>query len=201
MGLPTPIRIKMIDYDNVTIDDEFAPKGRIFQKSSIISFKTHLYKTKKEIFPRLSNSTLHRSRHYIFSNGKFQFPSAEIISKPPNYLLQRKEIIMKENTDYSIAAIEIVKIYFDEWKYRHESFWKRLLFFIIITFFATSMPITYSIFENLMLPNIPMVFFPFCGIILALLSYWISIAEYYRLAAVSGTIDSIIKKQNWVKHS
>lgn len=90
------------------------------------------------------------------------------------------------------TSLEIVKIYFDEWKYRHENFWKRLTQFAIITFFTSSMPITYRVFGRLELPSISMLFFPICGIILAFVSCVFCLSEYKRLDAVGNTIKRII---------
>lgn len=91
------------------------------------------------------------------------------------------------------TSLEIVKMYFDEWKYRHENFWKRLTQFAIITFFTSSMPITYRIFQSIVLPRISMLFFPVCGIILALVSWLFCLSEYKRLEAVNNRMNSIIK--------
>ena len=93
------------------------------------------------------------------------------------------------------TALEIVKMYFDEWKYRHENFWKRLTQLAVITFFTSSMPITYRIFAGMTLPRISMMFFPICGIILAFASGLLCLAEYKRLEAVDNTIKHIIAEQ------
>lgn len=91
------------------------------------------------------------------------------------------------------TSLELVKMYYDEWKYRHENFWKRLIQFAIITFFTTSMPITYHIFDGLVLPRISQLLFPICGIILAFIGSILCLSEYKRLEAVGNTIKRIIE--------
>lgn len=91
------------------------------------------------------------------------------------------------------VVINILNIYFEEWKYRCENFWKRFNQFTIVTFFASTMPITFRIFEGLVLPEISLVFFPVCGIILSLLCLFLCWSEASRLISSDLTIKKIIK--------
>ena len=50
-----------------------------------------------------------------------------------------------------------------------------------------------GIFQSIVLPRISMLFFPVCGIILALVSWLFCLSEYKRLEAVNNRMNSIIK--------
>ncbi|MBE6932555.1 MAG: hypothetical protein E7464_04130 [Ruminococcaceae bacterium] len=90
-------------------------------------------------------------------------------------------------------TINVLNLYFDEWKYRHENFWKRLTQFSTITFFTSTLPITFRLFDNLKLPNISLLFFPICGFVLAVVCLIFCLAENSRLVAVDKTIKRIVK--------
>jgi len=89
-------------------------------------------------------------------------------------------------------SIQILNMYFEEWKYRHENFWKRLTQFTAVIFFTNTLPITFRIFENLTLPNMPMLFFPICGAVLSVLCLLFCWSENSRLVAVDKTIKRIL---------
>lgn len=100
-------------------------------------------------------------------------------------------------------AFDIINMYFDEWKYRHENFWKRLTQFTVITFFTTTMPVTYCILGDFKLPDIPMIFFPICGAVLALLSLLFCLSENSRLMTVDNTIRELVREhfgESFCKH-
>ena len=90
-------------------------------------------------------------------------------------------------------AINIVNFYFDEWKYRHENFWKRLTQFSVITFFTSTLPITFRLFDDLKLPDISLLFFPICGFVLAIVCLIFCLAENSRMVATDLTIKRIVK--------
>ncbi len=90
-------------------------------------------------------------------------------------------------------TINVLNIYFDEWKYRHENFWKRLTQFTVIIFFISTLPITFRLFNNLKLPNISLLFFPICGFVLSIVCLIFCLAENSRLVATDKTIKRIVK--------
>lgn len=92
-------------------------------------------------------------------------------------------------------AINILGIYFDEWKYRHENFWKRLTQFSVVIFFTNTLPITFRIFNNLELPDISLLFFPVCGFLLSLICLIFCWAENSRLVATDKTIKRIVAEK------
>lgn len=92
-------------------------------------------------------------------------------------------------------TINILNIYFDEWKYRHENFWKRLNQFSVVIFFTNTLPITFRLFDNLKLPNISLLFFPICGFVLALVCLIFCLAENSRLVATDKTIKRIVAEK------
>ena len=89
--------------------------------------------------------------------------------------------------------INVLNIYFEDWKYRHENFWKRLNQFTVIIFFTTTLPITFRIFDNLTLPDMSLLFFPICGILLSIMCLFFCWSENCRLVAVDKTIKKILK--------
>lgn len=104
------------------------------------------------------------------------------------------------NTDYypladDNHALQIANMYFDEWRYRHENYWKRLIQLSIITFFATSLPVSFQVFGNLKLPEISLLLFPVCGVVLALLCLVLCLSESSHLSAIAKVRKRIIQVQ------
>ncbi len=97
-------------------------------------------------------------------------------------------------TDHS-NTFNLINMYFEEWKYRHENFWRRLTQFAVVTFFTTTLPITFRMFNALELPDIPMLLFPISGVFLALLNLWFCLSENVRMVAVDRTIRELIRQR------
>lgn len=89
------------------------------------------------------------------------------------------------------SRMELLKLYQDEWKFRHDGFWKRITQFFVIDFFASTLPITIRIF-NTTIPKIPLLIFPAVGFLLALLLLWYSLAEGYRINANNDRINALL---------
>ena len=89
--------------------------------------------------------------------------------------------------------IELLKIYYDEWKFRQQSIWKRMTLFFVVIFFVSTLPITINNFQNIKLPAINPVLFPICGIALSLFYLWFFLAEGQRITAIDILIRNIIK--------
>ncbi|MCL2568987.1 MAG: hypothetical protein FWE12_06115 [Oscillospiraceae bacterium] len=61
--------------------------------------------------------------------------------------------------------------YYDEWKFRNDNFWKRMIQFFVIIFFVSTFPISVSVFEGLDgidLSGVALWVFPVAGIGLSL---------------------------------
>ena len=85
--------------------------------------------------------------------------------------------------------IEILKIYYDEFKYRHQHYW--------MIFFRSSAAILLLILSPFIygekvksIGNL-ILFLPVFGIILSIVSYFLLDAEYRRLNAVNETMKSL----------
>lgn len=88
--------------------------------------------------------------------------------------------------------IELLKVYYDEWKYRDENSWKkRLQFFVAITFIST-LPVSYQTFGTISLPNDVLYTFPIVGIFLSFTFLWYCLSEAYRTKAIASRIEKII---------
>lgn len=90
------------------------------------------------------------------------------------------------------GLIELLKIYYDEFKFRQETVWKRRIQFFVIIFFISTFPTASKVIspDKDYLPDINYILFPVIGIILTLFFAWYSLAEAVRIKSV----DSIIKK-------
>ena len=89
--------------------------------------------------------------------------------------------------------MELLKIYFEEWKFRQENLWKRMTSFFIIIFFVSTLTITAYMFSGLSIPDISPSFFPICGLILSMLYLWYCFAESHRINAIDELAREIIK--------
>lgn len=89
--------------------------------------------------------------------------------------------------------IELLQIYYDEWKFRQESLWKRLIQFFVIIFFVTTLPVTINAFGKITLPAIPLVVFPILGIALSLFFTLFFLCEAARINAVNRKVYTIIE--------
>ena len=88
---------------------------------------------------------------------------------------------------------ELLKLYYDEWKYRDEKSWKkRLQFFIAISFIST-LSVSYQTFGSISLPNSVLFLFPIVGIILSFTFLWYCLSEAYRTKAIAFRIEKMIK--------
>ena len=85
--------------------------------------------------------------------------------------------------------LELLKLQYEEFKYRHELFWKLFFRFSLAILFLLGLPYAYpdkvKDFKSLI------VFLPFAAIITTLFCYWLLSAEYQRLAAVSKLLNDL----------
>jgi hypothetical protein len=78
--------------------------------------------------------------------------------------------------------LELLKLQFEEFKYRHELFWQLFFRFSLAILFLLALPYAYPTqvagFKNFI------IFLPIAAAIVTIFSYWLLMAEYQRLAAV-----------------
>lgn len=90
--------------------------------------------------------------------------------------------------------LELLKIYYDEWKYRLDHMRKQLLQSYVVIFFTTTLPITIGIFDGITLPNLPLIVFPICGILLTIVFLLYCMSEAARIKSLNLKIKLIIKE-------
>ncbi len=76
--------------------------------------------------------------------------------------------------------IELLKLYWEEWKFRQENLWKRIIQFFVINFFTSTLPLTVNMF-SVHLPNVSLLIFPVSGILLVLFFLWFCLSESTRI--------------------
>lgn len=67
------------------------------------------------------------------------------------------------NTENNIS---LLKLYYDEWKYRLDNYRKQIYKIIIVIFFTTTLPISIGIFDKVIIPNIALTIYPLLGLVL-----------------------------------
>ncbi|SHN88504.1 hypothetical protein [Desulfitobacterium chlororespirans] len=86
----------------------------------------------------------------------------------------------------------LLNLYFEEWKFRQENLWKRILQFFVVIFFVSTLPLTIGIFNGVKLPQISVIMFPIAGILLTLFFLWFCLAESIRINTIDGKIKRIM---------
>lgn len=109
----------------------------------------------------------------------------------PNNAAQWKGRVIHMPTDDS-NNIELLKLYWDEWKFRQEGLWKRIIQFMVIIFFTSTLPITINIFSA-SLPNVSLLIFPAVGILLILFFLWFCLSESIRINSIDAKIKQILQ--------
>ena len=104
---------------------------------------------------------------------------------------------MMDNSD----AIELLKIYYDEWKYRDENSWKKRLQFFVAILFISTLPVSYQTFGAISLPNSILFMFPISGIFLSFIFLWYCLSEAYRIKSIAFRIEIIINDVFLPKYS
>lgn len=118
----------------------------------------------------------------------------EITRKRTNDRLEGKFMSSKElNSSNRERELELLKIYYEEWKFRQENLWKRMRLFFVAIFLVSTLPITAYMFDGLKLPQVSAMIFPICGLVLSVFYIWYCLAESYRINAVDNLIKRIIR--------
>lgn len=93
----------------------------------------------------------------------------------------------------NINTIELLNIYYDEWKYRLDRFRKQMTQSFIVIFFVITLPISISFFNNIKIPNaIPLLLFPISGLCLSFVFLFYCLSESSRIATLRNKITLII---------
>jgi hypothetical protein len=95
------------------------------------------------------------------------------------------------NTD-SKDHLELLKLQFEEFKYRHELFWKLFFSFSLAILFLLALPYAYP--DKVGKLRDLITFLPIAALVITLLCYWLLRAEYQRLAAVRRQLDELKPK-------
>ena len=91
--------------------------------------------------------------------------------------------------------LELLKLYYEEWKFRQENLWKRIIQFFVIIFFTSTLPISIKVFDSsneIVIPNKLLIFFPIAGIFLTIFFLWFCLAESIRINTNDTKIKLII---------
>lgn len=89
--------------------------------------------------------------------------------------------------------IELLNIYYDEWKYRLDRFRKQMVQSFIVIFFVITLPISISFFNNVQIPHaIPLLLFPISGLCLSFVFLFYCLSESSRIATLRNKITQII---------
>lgn len=102
-----------------------------------------------------------------------------------------KKVRVRKEPPTNDQKIELIKVYHEEWRFRQEHVWKKLVRFVVIIFFASTMPITIGLFPGVEIPEkLPLYLFPVLGIILTTFFLISSLADSARIK----TVDTLIRK-------
>ena len=88
--------------------------------------------------------------------------------------------------------IELLKLYYDEWKFREEDLWKKAVQMLIVIFFTSTLPITIGVFGGVNIGNIPLYLFPVSGILLTIFFLVFYLSNSLRIKAVDQKRRKII---------
>lgn len=89
-------------------------------------------------------------------------------------------------------VLALLNLYYDEWKFRVEGLWKRIMQFFIIIFFVSTFPITINAFNGLAMPKMPIIFFPISGIALTVFYLVFCLSESSRISSIDNKVKQII---------
>lgn len=98
------------------------------------------------------------------------------------------------STEAKTDKVELLKLFYEDWKFRQENLWKKFMQFFVIIFFTSTLPISISVFNNARLPELDyaIFIFPVSGIFLTIFLLWYCISEAVRIKAIDDKIQGII---------
>jgi len=96
----------------------------------------------------------------------------------------------KENTE---LKTEMIKLRWDEFKYRHTHYWGLFFRFSFAVLFLLAIPYIYP--DEIKQLSAYIMLFPLAGILVCLIAAWLLAAEYERLRQVSRKLDDLTPKE------
>lgn len=100
--------------------------------------------------------------------------------------------LIESNVAETEHAIKLLELYYAEWKFRVENFWKRLIQFFVIIFFVSTFPITVNLWNGLYIPGYQLIF-PCAGILMTFLFLWFALSDATRINSSNLRIKTIIR--------
>lgn len=102
-----------------------------------------------------------------------------------------KKVHIQKESPTNDQKIELIKVYHEEWQFRQGHVWKKFVLFVVVIFFASTMPITVGLFPGLEIPEkLSLYWFPVLGIILTFFFLASNLADAARMS----TLDTLIRK-------
>ena len=102
-----------------------------------------------------------------------------------------KKVRVRKEPPTNDQKIELIKVYHEEWQFRQGHVWKKFVLFVVVIFFASTMPITVGLFPGLEIPEkLSLYWFPVLGIILTFFFLASNLADAARMS----TLDTLIRK-------
>lgn len=98
-----------------------------------------------------------------------------------------------DNKDNNDIKLEIIKLYYDEWKDRYTRFWSGFTMYSIISYSIILIPFIPSIIGREEIEDIPYFIFPLLGILFSLITFFINISESANLKRIHYTNRRLIK--------
>jgi len=100
----------------------------------------------------------------------------------------------KMSTEAKVDKIELLKLFYEDWKFRQENLWRKFTKFFVIIFFTSTLPVSISVFNDARLPELDFAIFifPVSGIFLTIFLLWYCLSESVRIKAVDDKIQDII---------
>ncbi|MEZ5308045.1 MAG: hypothetical protein R2684_12940 [Pyrinomonadaceae bacterium] len=91
------------------------------------------------------------------------------------------------------TSIELIKLLWEEFKYRHELFWRLFFSFSLAILFLLALPYAYA--ENVKVFKKLLIFLPVAACTVTVFSYWVLCAEYQRLVATRKQFNDVLPEQ------
>jgi len=88
----------------------------------------------------------------------------------------------------------LLETYYDEWKFRNEGLWKRIIQFFVIIFFVSTFPISVRVFERLDGVDLSIIsswIFPVMGTVLSICLFIFCLVEGAKMLLVALEIKKI----------
>lgn len=102
-----------------------------------------------------------------------------------------RKVHVRKEPPTNDQKIELIKVYHEEWQFRQGHVWEKFVLFVVVIFFASTMPITVGFFPGVEIPEkLSLYWFPVLGIILTFFFLASNLADAARMS----TLDTLIRK-------